>query len=210
MSTDLQSIGMDYPSWQAAVDVAISSNRLSVIGELDSGQLVQFRDPSGAQIIILAAQPYAVFAGFFPSGDLKALVAHVHMIDRITARLDILDANGNIVDHLEAHLAQGPLLQEEKYQQVYVTLLAHEDPHGPYTVTVDSARYVTNQTTGQRYRVVEISDPDLYTVCLPDGDTLPQQGEKLILNGTLSAVILPPPSCGGSDGGCGNGCCGCG
>ncbi|MDO4908463.1 MAG: hypothetical protein Q3962_01250 [Corynebacterium sp.] len=206
--SDLRSIGMDYPSWQEAVDAAIASNRLAVVGELGAGQLVQFRDPSGAQIIIVAAEPYAVFAGFFPTGNLQAVTAHIHMIDRIRGRLDILDGQGNVIDSIEANIAQGPLLADEKYQQVYLTLLAHEDPQGDHKVVVESARYATNQTSGQRYRIIEVSEPDLYTVVLPDGD-LPMQGDELTLSGTLSGVVVPPPSC-GDGGGCGCGGGGCG
>ncbi|MDO4910832.1 MAG: hypothetical protein Q3972_03710 [Corynebacterium sp.] len=206
--SDLRSIGMDYPSWQEAVDAAIASNRLSVVGELGSGQLVQFRDPSGAQIIIVAAEPYAVFAGFFPAGNLQAVTAHITMIDRIKGRLDVLDANGEVMGSVEANIAQGPLLTEEKYQQVYLTLLGKEDPAGEHKIVVESARYATNQTSGQRYRVIEVSEPDLFTVVLPDGE-LPLQGDELTVSGTLSGVVVPPPSC-GDGGGCGCGSGGCG
>ena len=49
MTSDLKSIGLDYPRWQDAIEAAINTEHLSVIGEVRGGQLVRFEDPSGAR-----------------------------------------------------------------------------------------------------------------------------------------------------------------
>ena len=47
-------LGMKFDKWQDAVEAAISTNKLSVTGEVRGGQLIQYADSSGAQINILA------------------------------------------------------------------------------------------------------------------------------------------------------------
>ena len=62
MSNDLVALGMKFDKWQDAVEAAISTNKLSVTGEVRGGQLIQYADSSGAQINILAVEPFATYA----------------------------------------------------------------------------------------------------------------------------------------------------
>lgn len=52
-STDLFSIGLGFERWQDAVEAAIASNQLEVVGEVRGGQLIQYSDASGAQLLSL-------------------------------------------------------------------------------------------------------------------------------------------------------------
>ncbi|WP_018020390.1 hypothetical protein [Corynebacterium ciconiae] len=123
MTSDLKSIGMDFPAWQDAVEAAISSNQLAVTGEVGDGQLVQFTDASGAQINILAAEPFSTYAGF-----LSPLVArgHVTMVNEVLGLVEVLDDNDETITTLSANIAQGPLLVEEgqqRFQELSITAL---------------------------------------------------------------------------------------
>ena len=51
-NTEMQAIGLNFERWQDAVEAAIASDRLAVTGEVRGGQLIQFTDPSGAQLNI--------------------------------------------------------------------------------------------------------------------------------------------------------------
>lgn len=123
MSTDLLSIGLGFDSWQEAVEAAIASNRLAVTGEVRSGQLIQFEDPSGAQINILAVEPFATFASF---DGTTQVFSNVQMITDVVALCDIVDGATNPLGTVMVNLAQGPLLTEEppmEFQQMSLTAL---------------------------------------------------------------------------------------
>jgi len=123
MSTDLKSIGLGFDRWQDAVEAAIATNELVVAGEIRGGQLIQFADASGAQINILAVEPYAAFAGF---ESVTQTFAHVSMVNDVLAFLEILDSFGTVLTSVTVNLSQGPLLVDQptqEWQQVGVTAL---------------------------------------------------------------------------------------
>lgn len=129
MSTDLKSIGLGFDRWQDAVEAAIATNQLTVTGEIRGGQLVQFDDASGAQIHILAVEPFAAYAGF---ESVTQTFAHVSMINEILAYCEIVDPLGNALSTVTCNLAQGPLLVDQptqQWQQIGVTALALEATH---------------------------------------------------------------------------------
>ena len=113
-SSELAAIGMGFPRWQEAVEAAIKTDRLAVTGEIRGGQLIQYTDPSGAQLNILAVEPYATFIGF------KALTTNfgnVTMVNDVLALIDVVDQFGDPKATVTANLAQGPLLVEEDTQE---------------------------------------------------------------------------------------------
>ncbi|MEJ5927086.1 hypothetical protein WG915_00455 [Corynebacterium sp. H128] len=114
MTRDLLSIGMKFDRWQDAVEAAIASKKLEVIGEVRDGQLIEFTDASGAQMFILAAEPFTTFAGF--KAD-SVHDAHVSMINDVLALCDIVNDEGYHQVSVAANLAQGPLLVEEPTQE---------------------------------------------------------------------------------------------
>lgn len=114
MTTDLSAIGMNYTRWQDAVEAAIASNQLAVTGEVRGGQLIQFADVSGAQLNILAVEPFSTFAGFDSS---TRTYAHVSMINDVVGFCEIVDPAGNVITSVTANIAQGPLLVDEPTQQ---------------------------------------------------------------------------------------------
>ncbi|MGP6172985.1 hypothetical protein [Corynebacterium sp. A21] len=126
MTTDLKSIGLGFDRWQEAVEAAIATNQLVVTGELRGGQLVQFTDYSGAQINILAVEPFATYAGF---DSVTQTFAHIQMINDILAFCEIVDPFGTVLSSVTLNLSQGPLLVDEpiqQWQQLGVTALATE------------------------------------------------------------------------------------
>lgn len=117
---------MNFDKWQDAVEAAIATNKLSVTGEVRGGQLIQYGDSSGAQINILAVEPFATFAGF--ASEVQCF-AHVSMLNDVLALCDIVDYNGQPVTTVTCNLAQGPLLvdePEQRWQQLAMTALATE------------------------------------------------------------------------------------
>lgn len=124
ITSDLSSIGMRYPRWQDAVEAAIASNQLSVTGEVRGGQLIQFADPSGAELNILAVEPFATFAGF---NSTTRTYAHVTMVNDVVGLCDVVDPMGNAIASVTANIAQGPLLVDEptlEWQEMGFTALA--------------------------------------------------------------------------------------
>lgn len=112
---------MTFDRWQDAVEAAIASNALSVAGEVRGGQLVQFADASGAQLNILAVEPFATFAGFASETQ---TFAHISMINDVLALCELVDYNGQTITTVTANLAQGPLLvdePEQRWQQLGLT-----------------------------------------------------------------------------------------
>ncbi len=45
-NAEMEAIGLNFERWQDAVEAAISTNLLTVTGEIRDGQLIQFADPS--------------------------------------------------------------------------------------------------------------------------------------------------------------------
>ncbi|GAA1471985.1 hypothetical protein P4N68_03180 [Corynebacterium felinum] len=126
MSNDLLALGMKFDKWQDAVEAAIATDKLSVTGEVRGGQLIQYSDSSGAQINILAVEPFATYTGF---DSVAMSFAHVSMINDVLALCEIVDYNGQPVTTVACNLAQGPLLADEpeqRWQQLSVTALANE------------------------------------------------------------------------------------
>ena len=113
-NTEMQAIGLNFERWQDAVEAAIASDRLAVTGEVRGGQLIQFTDPSGAQLNILAVEPFATFIGF---NAVTQGFAHVEMVNDVLALLEIIDPFGTTIAQATANLAQGPLLADDPLQQ---------------------------------------------------------------------------------------------
>ncbi|WKD57511.1 hypothetical protein CAPI_04765 [Corynebacterium capitovis DSM 44611] len=123
ISTDLSSIGLGFTRWQDAVEAAITTNRLEVTGEVRGGQLIQYSDPSGAQLNILAVEPFATFAGFQAA---TRTFAHITMLNDVVALADIVDPHGNSIATVTVNLAQGPLIAEQptlRWQELSITAL---------------------------------------------------------------------------------------
>ncbi|MCG7246533.1 hypothetical protein R3O68_07670 [Corynebacterium simulans] len=122
-NTEMQAIGLNFVRWQDAVEAAISTNQLTVTGEIRDGQLIQFADPSGAQINILAVEPFATYIGF---DSVTQGFAHVSMVNDVLAFMEILDPFGTVLAQATANLAQGPLLADEEtqpWQQVGLSVM---------------------------------------------------------------------------------------
>ena len=223
MNADLVSIGLKFPRWQDAVEAAIGSNNLTVAGEVRGGQLVQFSDRSGAQINILAAEPYATFAGFRSE---SLAFANVTMLSDVIALLDVVDGAGNDVASLTANLAQGPLIADSEgltFEQVALTALMvdadcydsaldYETATGEVlglflSAEVLEAEYRHNALTGQRFIHATVDGPFAFDVCLPDREELPQKGSVVAGTAVMAGSLLNPV---GGACGCGGGSCGCG
>lgn len=145
ITTDLSSIGMGYSRWQDAVEAAIASNQLAVTGEVRGGQLIQFADPSGAQLNILAVEPFATFAGF---DSTTRTYAHVTMVNDVVGLCDIVDPTGAPIASVTANIAQGPLLVDEstlQWQEMGFTALAVSVQHYD---SVDEFLTATGETLG--------------------------------------------------------------
>ena len=124
ISTDLAAIGLGFGKWQDAVEAAIATDRLAVTGEVRGGQLIQYADPSGAQLNILAVEPFATFAGF---DSVTRTFAHISPINDVVALADIVDPRGGAVASVTVNLAQGPLLVDGptlEWQELSLTALA--------------------------------------------------------------------------------------
>lgn len=113
-AAEMRAIGLGFPRWQDAVEAAMATDRLSVAGEVRGGQLVQFSDASGAQINILAVEPYATFIGF---AGVTQNFAHVTMVSDVLGLVEIIDPYGTPIATVAANIAQGPLLADEDTQQ---------------------------------------------------------------------------------------------
>lgn len=169
MSTDLQSIGMNFPQWQDAVEAAIATDQLTVTGEVRGGQLIQYSDASGAQINILAVEPFATFAGF---ASITKCFAHVSMIDDVLALCQVIDYNDQEVALLTLNLAQGPLLidePEQRWQELGVTALAFDVTTYPSVQAYEEAR---NEVVGT------FKSAGAQVIMDGDGSTVPDAGAK--------------------------------
>ncbi|MDN5581725.1 MAG: hypothetical protein ACTH2Y_01665 [Corynebacterium sp.] len=133
MIPELRSVGLEFSRWQDALEAAYGTGALRVTGEVRDGQVLQYDDPSGARLVILAVPPYGSFASFSGGAETSA---HLSMVDDIVGVLDIVAdspmlqvrAEGApVTASLTATVAQGPLLSEEgtlTYQPVQITALA--------------------------------------------------------------------------------------
>ncbi|WP_420099828.1 hypothetical protein [Corynebacterium sp.] len=133
MIPELKSVGLDFTRWQDALEAAYGTGALRVTGEVRDGQVLQYDDPSGARLVILAVPPYGSFASFSGGPETSA---HLSMVDDIVGVLDIvadspmlqIRAEGApVIASLSATVAQGPLLADEgtlTYQPVQVSALA--------------------------------------------------------------------------------------
>ena len=134
MIPELRSIGMDFPKWQEALEAAYGSGNLGVSGEVRGGQVLQFDDPSGARMVVLAVEPFGSFASY--SGG-AATTAHLSMLNDIVGVLDVVDDNPALhiagqqaptIASLTATIAQGPLLVDAptlEYHQFHIGALAN-------------------------------------------------------------------------------------
>ncbi|UIZ91407.1 hypothetical protein JZY91_06445 [Corynebacterium sp. CNCTC7651] len=123
ISSDLAAIGLGFPRWQDAVEAAIASGALAVTGEVRGGQLIQYVDASGAQLNILAVEPFATFAGF---DSTTRAYAHITPLTDVVALADVVDPHGNTMASATVNLAQGPLVVDEptlQWQELGVTAL---------------------------------------------------------------------------------------
>ena len=132
MIPELRSIGMDFPKWQEALEAAYGSGNLGVSGEVRGGQVLQFDDPSGARMVVLAVEPFGSFASY--SGG-AATTAHLSMLNDIVGVLDVVDDNPALhiagqqaptIASLTATIAQGPLLVDAptlEYHQFHIGAL---------------------------------------------------------------------------------------
>lgn len=114
---------MGFDKWQDAVEAAVQSNQLQVKGEIGGGQLVQFTDASGAQMNMVSAEPFMVFAGF--SGISRAY-GDVKMLNDVLAACEVFDTSGMTLGTVYANLSQGPLLKEagpQEFQALSFTVL---------------------------------------------------------------------------------------
>ena len=146
MIPELRSVGLEFTRWQDALEAAYGSGALRVTGEVRDGQVLQYDDPSGARLVILAVEPYGSFASF--SGGVET-AAHLSMIDDIVGVLDIvadtplLQVRGQgapVIASVTATVAHGPLLSEDgalEYQPVQVSALAANV--GVHTTPEDAA-----------------------------------------------------------------------
>lgn len=133
MIPELRSVGLDFTRWQDALEAAYGTGALRVTGEVREGQVLQYDDPSGARLVILAVPPYGSFASFSGGAETSA---HLSMADDIVGVLDIvadspmLQVRGEgapVIASVTATVAQGPLLSEEgtlTYQPVQLSALA--------------------------------------------------------------------------------------
>lgn len=175
MSTDLKSIGLGFPRWQDAVEAAIATNQLTVIGEVRGGQLVQYSDASGAVINILAVEPFATYAGF---EALTQTFGNVTMVNDVLALCEILDSRGTVMLGVALNLAQGPLLSEldtQEWQQLGVTALVDD-----YQTHADTDAYVA--ATGEQPGAVHSEGARIITS--GDGSAIPDA------TATFSARVL--------------------
>ncbi|MCG7269066.1 hypothetical protein QP995_04210 [Corynebacterium sp. MSK032] len=130
MTTDLRSIGMDYPSWRDAMEAAIASDNLSVIGEVRGGQLVRFEDSSGARLHILGVEPFSTYAGFAGS---PTVTAHVSSVDDVLALVEIVEDDPSsdnfdkVIEVATCLLSQGPMIVDagtQTFEHVALSALA--------------------------------------------------------------------------------------
>lgn len=157
MIPELRSVGLDFPRWQDALEAAYASGGLNVTAEIREGQVLQYDDPAGSRLVVLAAAPYGSFASY--NGGVET-TAHVSMINDVIGVLDIVEDNpvlqiqgqdAPIVASVTATVAQGPMLADSEpleYQPMQVAALATD-----ITVYPDSTAFAKDG--GLKVGVVE-------------------------------------------------------
>lgn len=133
MTVELKSVGLDFPRWQDALEAAYSSGRLFVSGEVRGGQVLQYDDPSGSRLVVLAVEPFGTFASFWGG---VATSGHLSMVNDIVGVIDVVDdspalqiaaATAPTIASLTANIVQGPMLADAEaleYQPVELSALA--------------------------------------------------------------------------------------
>lgn len=133
MIPELRSVGFCAERWQDALESAYAAGALSVIGEVRDGQLLCAQDDSGAQLVVLTAEPYGSYAGFSQGAP---AVAHISMADDVIGVLDLVEDSPElqragqrapVVASLNATVAQGALVAEGpalSYQPIALAALA--------------------------------------------------------------------------------------
>ncbi|AKK11291.1 hypothetical protein [Corynebacterium uterequi] len=175
MSTDLLSIGLGFERWQDAVEAAIATNQLSVLGEVRGGQLIHYADPSGALITIMAVEPYATFAGF---ESVSQTFGNVTMVNDVVAYCEVIDAHGSVMQGVTVNLVHGPLLAElptQEWQQLAVAALMID-----YTLYPSSEDFAAAGLGA----VGEFDSPGARIVASGDGSQVPDAAA------TFSARVL--------------------
>src|SRR5699024_2942687 len=109
--SEMLAIGFDFEHWQDVVEAAIATNQLTVTGEIRGGQLIQFADASGAQLNILAFEPFSTYIGF--DGITQAF-AHVSMVNDVLSYMNIITPTGDTIAEITANLAQAHSWQRLK------------------------------------------------------------------------------------------------
>ncbi|WP_297004909.1 hypothetical protein [uncultured Corynebacterium sp.] len=147
MIPELRSVGLDFARWQDALEAAYGSGALRVTGEVRDGQVLQYDDPSGARLVILAVPPYGSFASF--SGGSRTS-AHLTMVNDIIGLVDVVADSpllqisareAPVLATVTATVAQGPMLADDgelRYQPVELTALAAQV--GVYRTREEAAR----------------------------------------------------------------------
>lgn len=169
MSDDLKSIGLDFDRWQDAVEAAIGTDRLAVTGAVRGGQLIQYSDPSGAQINILAVEPYSTWAGFDAQSQTTGTL---DMVNDVLALVDVTDPAGQELGTITANLAQGPLFYEvgpQPEQPLGITALALDAKVYPSDVEYEKA-------TGEVFGVVYSEGAQL--IASGSGAAVPDAGAQ--------------------------------
>ncbi|RAV31550.1 hypothetical protein [Corynebacterium heidelbergense] len=133
MIAELNSIGLNFPRWQDALEAAYASGRLGVLGEVGDGQLLCYDDASGSRLVILAAEPYGCFASFRTGAP---TTGHISMVTDIIGVVDIvadtteLHTSGQsapVLGTVTATVDQGPLFSDAgtlNYQPIALSAIA--------------------------------------------------------------------------------------
>ena len=211
MIPELRSVGLDYPRWQDALEAAYGSGMLTVSGEVRGGQVLQYDDPGGARMVILAVPPYGTFASYV---DGSPVTAHVTMLTDIVGLVELVDDSPSL--QVAAADAEGLTVGTVESSGAAALNSGAVAPHAGATVTVevaDAARRTTT-LTGQDFWHCTVTAPFPFTVVVPADDspsaTSPAPGTVLTGEVQFTATTVDGAGCGGGCGGCGSGGCGCG
>lgn len=177
--TGLAALGMGSAPWQVLVEQAYRTGALTVVGELEGGQLLSYADPSGARLTIMTAPPFAAFAGV-DTPDAPTVVAEITQLTDVLAVLEVQDDDGAPICELTATMAQGPLLVDEPTHVNNVTISA---------LALDVAYY----TSEDEFRTAGGATSGLFVshgaaiVARGDGSTTPTAAAELALTVTSAA-----------------------
>ena len=133
MIAELKSVGLNYPRWQDALEAAYGTGKLFVSGEVRGGQVLQYSDPSGAQLVVLAVEPFGTFASYTGGGT---AAGHLSMVNDIIGVIDVVDDSPALqvsaqqaptIGEITATIVQGPMLADGEpleYQPLQISALA--------------------------------------------------------------------------------------